>query len=983
MGNGKKHKICSIIAVVVVLVTAYGIEEIDSLEASMGAKIGGTVTAKTNHASSPDSFIVKDGDNEFKSYPYSEGGVPDSVPKSHHSVESDSAGKSGNSDSLGGKAATEYTPVDTTNKYKNHTNLTNLNTSSYYHLTQTNHNDLTDGNSSTLHYHSSDRDRANHTGTQAISTVSGLQGALDSKLNISDTSVFARDVDLTAKLNKIDLDDSLSDYGITKNDITAGDDLIATDDLSVGGNGNFSGNVGIGSSASGTYSLDILHGADQNIISILRGADNTSEYVGLGVLDNVSLITAGSAGTQNVDMVFRTALSGVETEAARLKFDGSLHLSTVNNIGYDPDKYLVLDGSGNIGYRTGDQAVSDFSLFGNLSNSYVPYFDGSVLQNTSIYYSSGTGRYGLSTVTSPSATIDIESGDHTDPGLEVYNTQLMRFKYGPEGFNVSGAPIILRYTDTKELTTGISHGSFLIHFKARDNSNGYLDETWFFGLQTQHNSTWIYRSHHLTGTTKVRCYECTNTTTAFLMEWVLSDDGFGFDDGIEITVCEINCGHNGTHYGTFETDVYANLTGGTELTRGGNGYAVFGGTNDHWIMGNTGIGIQNPRCRLHVNYGESITGTDWLNGDEFALTSSDATLSLISTDGGTYGSILNFKEIGSGDQLFNFMWSILNTTSGSDRSLRFCYGTSTDPGINTNKFKLENNGNAFVYGDINIQNNVSSGSITSSANRSIMINAGDSYTASLMAYGDSQGTGLCYVGQSLTYGGWIGYWGDATPLPPPGVDSDKLVIGRRSSGNDHGVISIPYNSDKVSFAGAINIGTVADAGGSSYEFLVYDALGDVDSRDHDDAWDDIKDPTDWQGDISDSIQQFLHVDTTVRCTLYQATTYKTYWYARIIISNNVVTIAIRELKSSMTGGAGVAVLSIDYQLPEPMFDDDTYFVKIPAVIYNNGYASGILRPNIDYPNIHEFRIYDGNYNQLPTATSTVGISSITISYVHE
>lgn len=41
--------------------------------------------------------------------------------------------------------------------------------------------DLTDGGDSSLHYHGSDRNRANHTGTQAISTVTGLQSALDSK----------------------------------------------------------------------------------------------------------------------------------------------------------------------------------------------------------------------------------------------------------------------------------------------------------------------------------------------------------------------------------------------------------------------------------------------------------------------------------------------------------------------------------------------------------------------------------------------------------------------------------------------------------------------------------------------------------------------------------------------------------------------------------------------------------------------------------
>jgi len=56
-----------------------------------------------------------------------------------------------------------------------HNNLGGLQggtTGQYYHLTAANHTDLTDGGDSTLHYHSSDRDRANHTGTQPASTIS-------------------------------------------------------------------------------------------------------------------------------------------------------------------------------------------------------------------------------------------------------------------------------------------------------------------------------------------------------------------------------------------------------------------------------------------------------------------------------------------------------------------------------------------------------------------------------------------------------------------------------------------------------------------------------------------------------------------------------------------------------------------------------------------------------------------------------------------
>jgi len=47
----------------------------------------------------------------------------------------------------------------------------------YYHLTSAQHTDLTDSDDCTIHYHSSDRDRANHTGTQLASTISDFDEA--------------------------------------------------------------------------------------------------------------------------------------------------------------------------------------------------------------------------------------------------------------------------------------------------------------------------------------------------------------------------------------------------------------------------------------------------------------------------------------------------------------------------------------------------------------------------------------------------------------------------------------------------------------------------------------------------------------------------------------------------------------------------------------------------------------------------------------
>ena len=58
---------------------------------------------------------------------------------------------------------------------RNHNDLNSINGGSSterYHLTAAQHTDLTDSGDSTSHYHASDRDRANHSGTQLLATIS-------------------------------------------------------------------------------------------------------------------------------------------------------------------------------------------------------------------------------------------------------------------------------------------------------------------------------------------------------------------------------------------------------------------------------------------------------------------------------------------------------------------------------------------------------------------------------------------------------------------------------------------------------------------------------------------------------------------------------------------------------------------------------------------------------------------------------------------
>ena len=72
------------------------------------------------------------------------------------------------------KVGSNLTDLET----RNHADLQNINTATYTHLSSTNATDLTDGGDSTLHYHATDRTRANHTGTQLAATISDFSTAV-------------------------------------------------------------------------------------------------------------------------------------------------------------------------------------------------------------------------------------------------------------------------------------------------------------------------------------------------------------------------------------------------------------------------------------------------------------------------------------------------------------------------------------------------------------------------------------------------------------------------------------------------------------------------------------------------------------------------------------------------------------------------------------------------------------------------------------
>ena len=100
-------------------------------------------------------------------------------------------------------------------------------------------------------------------------------------------------------------------------------------------------------------------------------------------------------------------------------------------------------------------------------------------------------------------------------------------------------------------------------------------------------------------------------------------------------------------------------------------------------------------------------------------------------------------------------------------------------------------GSALISGDI------SAGVLT--------VKQPDNNVAVIAAYGDSQGTGKVYVGQSASYGGGMIYNGDGTPSFS-GSSVDHISFYRTANNVHHEVFKYYYNNNDVIFNGTVKLG---------------------------------------------------------------------------------------------------------------------------------------------------------------------------------
>ncbi len=119
----------------------------------------------------------------------------------------------------------------------------------------------------------------------------------------------------------------------------------------------------------------------------------------------------------------------------------------------------------------------------------------------------------------------------------------------------------------------------------------------------------------------------------------------------------------------------------------------------------------------------------------------------------------------------------------------------------------------FTAENANFDGNIILGNTSKASNTFVRVLAGDNHNAGIEAYGNSQGTGYLFVGESSTNGGGVFYNGNGIPAFATGETADTIGFYRKNSGTNEVVFSYPNNSNNVTFRGSVSASSFSSPGG--------------------------------------------------------------------------------------------------------------------------------------------------------------------------
>lgn len=263
--------------------------------------------------------------------------------------------------------------------------------------------DLLGTNDTTLHYHDSDRNRANHTGSQAISTVTGLQTALDNKLGTG----LASGNFLVGNGSGIATPQTLS------GDVTATDAGVVTIANSAVTNAKVAAGIDAVKIADGTISnteFQYLNGVNENIQTQFNRIDSTGVSTGGEVTYNSPTTFNVAAGTGHIvdhstnpptkTLVSWNAQTNVTAtligsgQFTRIEVDSLGVISQTNTVQTDSDRLNKIQ----LGILVHDNLTTitnvfsapnpDYSIIGSLRD--LAEGIGTIIKSGSVYSANGT-----------------------------------------------------------------------------------------------------------------------------------------------------------------------------------------------------------------------------------------------------------------------------------------------------------------------------------------------------------------------------------------------------------------------------------------------------------------------------------------------------------------------------------------------------------------------------------------------------------------
>lgn len=254
-------------------------------------------------------------------------------------------------------------------------------------------------------------------------------------------------------------------------------------------------------------------------------------------------------------------------------------------------------------------------------------------------------------------------------------------------------------------------------------------------------------------------------------------------------------------------------------------------TDDNIILDPSGTGLVEATADVKMTNNAALRlHEETTNGSNYVALQSPAAVTTTATYTLPDGSAINNEYYLRTDASGNLTWALaeieINDTVDAGNWFPVLTQETGDKvstaSVSSTKFYIQpSTGNLTLSGSLNsdslnVTTNGTFGATNRSADTTVRSLAGDGNRCGFEAYGASQGTGYCYVGQSAFsngYGGGMFYNGDGSPAFAAGEIADYNCFYRSSAGTKTVTARYYYNDNNWHFHGhVLPNGTTNDLG---------------------------------------------------------------------------------------------------------------------------------------------------------------------------